>query len=97
MFGKHFSRHFEIFFLFFLLENRIRHFMQTVSLTESFFSVCLCVCGGGGGGVGGDIRKITSICRLLNLPTAWLVLKQHKNFHIAVIYMKKEKNNENCQ
>ena len=58
IFGKHFSRqHFEIFSLF-SPENRIRYFMQTVSLVEFYF-------------LGKKVRKITSICRLVNLPIGW--------------------------
>ena len=57
MLGKNFSRrHFEIFFFFFL-ENRIGHFMQIVSHEVSDFL--------------GKIRKISSVCHLLNLPIVW--------------------------
>ena len=67
MLGKNFSRwHFEVFFLFFL-ENMIWYFMQIVS-KETICMKCQILFSRK------KIRKLPSVCRLLKLPTAWLVL-----------------------
>ena len=78
--GKIFSRwHFEIFFLFFP-ENRIWHFMQTVSKWRQFaWNVKSCFWGkkrrkisiwshdsGGGGGLGGELWGGGSVCWLVH-------------------------------
>ena len=81
MLGKNFSRrHFEIFYFF--LENRIWHFMQIVSYAYNFHEVS-------------DpyqfFKKISSVCRLLNLPIAWQVLKSslwEKSFKIFILSQK---------
>ena len=74
--GKKFCKwHFKYFFLFFW-GNRIWHFFLRGQFAWSYRSYFL-----------EKIRKISSVCNLLNLPIAWQVIQNHVIYKEVPVYI----------